>query len=68
MTVLYPNLYYNKVCYKSRILHDCSCFNDFINQVGASQAFYLFCNKLKTFNNTGALMLDFIYHMTLKLF
>ena len=26
-----------------------------------------FCNKLNKFNNTGAQMLDFIYHMTLKL-
>ena len=27
----------------------------------------LFCNELKKFNNTGARMLDSIYHMTLKL-
>ena len=28
----------------------------------------LFCNKFNKFNNTGARMLDSIYHMTLKLF
>ena len=28
----------------------------------------LFRNEFKTFNNTGARMLDSIYHMTLKLF
>ena len=28
----------------------------------------LFCNKFDNFNNTGAPMLDSIYHMTLKLF
>ena len=28
----------------------------------------LFCNKLNKCNNTGARMLDSIYHMTLKLF
>ena len=27
----------------------------------------LFCNSLNKFNNTGAQMLDSIYHMTLKL-
>ena len=27
----------------------------------------LFCNELNKFNNTGARMLDSIYHMTLKL-
>ena len=27
----------------------------------------LFCNKFNKFNNTGARMLDSIYHMTLKL-
>ena len=32
----------------------------------AYQAFYLFfCNKFNKFNNTGAGMLDSIYHMTL---
>ena len=34
----------------------------------ACLAFYhFFPNKLNKFNNTGALMLDSIYHMTLKL-
>ena len=28
----------------------------------------LFCNKFNKLNNTGARMLDSIYHMTLKLF
>ena len=28
----------------------------------------LFLNKLNKFNNTGARMLDSIYHMTLKVF
>ena len=28
----------------------------------------LFCNELNKFNNTGARMLDSIYHTTLKLF
>ena len=27
----------------------------------------LFLNEFKKFNNTGARMLDYIYHMTLKL-
>ena len=27
----------------------------------------LFCNKFNKFNKTGAQMLDYIYHMTLKL-
>ena len=34
----------------------------------SSRAFYLFFpNKLNKFNNTGARMFHFIYHMTLKL-
>ena len=28
----------------------------------------LFCNKFNKFNNTGARMIDSIYHMTSKLF
>ena len=28
----------------------------------------LFCNEFNKYNNTGAPMLDSIYHMTLKLF
>ena len=34
---------------------------------GLSNIFSLFCNKFNKFNNTGARMLDSIYHMTLKL-
>ena len=30
--------------------------------------FINFCNEFDNLNNTGAQMLDFIYHMTLKLF
>ena len=33
----------------------------------ACRAFYLFLLKFNKFNNTGARMLDSIYHMTLKL-
>ena len=35
---------------------------------GLSSMLSLFCNKFNKFNNTGARMLDSIYHMTLKLF
>ena len=35
---------------------------------GLSSILSLFRNEFKTFNNTGARMLDSIYHMTLKLF
>ena len=35
---------------------------------GLSSILSLFCNKFNKFNNTGAQMLDPIYHMTLKLF
>ena len=34
---------------------------------GLSSILSLFCNKFNKFNNTGAQMLDPIYHMTLKL-
>ena len=34
---------------------------------GLPSILLLFCNKFNQFNNTGALMLDSIYHMTLKL-
>ena len=34
---------------------------------GLSSILSLFRNKLNRFNNTGARMLDFTYHMTLKL-
>ena len=34
----------------------------------ACRAFYhFFCNEFNKFNNTGARMLDSIYHMTLRL-
>ena len=50
-----------------RILHECSYFIEFIkpveeNSLNKRLAAY---NKFK---NTGAQMLDSIYHMTLKLF
>ena len=34
---------------------------------GLPSILLLFCNKFNKFNNTGARMLDSIYHMTLKL-
>ena len=34
---------------------------------GLSSILSLFCNKFYKFNNTGAQMLDYIYHMTLKI-
>ena len=35
---------------------------------GRPRILSLFHNKFNKFNNTGAQMLDFIYHITLKLF
>ena len=35
---------------------------------GLPSILYLFRNEFKKFNNTGAQLLDSIYHMTLKLF
>ena len=35
---------------------------------GLPTILFLFCKKFNKFNNTGAGMLDSIYHMTLKLF
>ena len=35
---------------------------------GLQSILSLFCNEFNKFNNTGAQMLDSIYHMTLKLF
>ena len=35
---------------------------------GLSSILSLFCNEFNKFNNTGARMLDSIYHMALKLF
>ena len=38
-----------------------------IDKSKACQAFYhIFCNMFNKFNNAGALMLDYIYHITLK--
>ena len=34
----------------------------------AEHFIFFFCNDINKFNNTGALMLDSFYHMTLKLF
>ena len=34
---------------------------------GSPSILSLFCNKLNKFNNAGALMLDSIYHKTIKL-
>ena len=34
---------------------------------GLPRILFLFHNLINKFNNTGARMLDFIYHMTLKL-
>ena len=35
---------------------------------GLPRILSLFCDKFNKFNNTGAQMLDSIYHMTIKLF
>ena len=35
---------------------------------GLSSILSLFCNEFNTFNNSGAGMLDSIYHMALKLY
>ena len=57
-----------------RILDECSCIIDFIKRVGKSDQMRglpsilsLFRNEFNKFNNTGARMLDFIFHKTLKL-
>ena len=57
-----------------RILHESSSFIEFINKMGKRDKvrslpsiLSLFPNEFNKFNNTGARMLDFIYHMTLKL-
>ena len=43
-----------------RILHGCSCIIEFIKLVGGKKI------KREACNNTGAQMLDSIYHMTQK--
>ena len=42
--------------------------NVLLNLKGLSSILSLFRNEFNTLNNTGAQMLDSIYHMTLKLF
>ena len=56
------------------ILHACSGFIEFIKPVDERDKMRdllsilsLFRNKLNKYNNTGAQMLDSIYHMTFKL-
>ena len=60
---------------KYRILHECSCFIEFIKRVGErdkmrglSSILSLFRTEFDKFNNTKARMLDSIYHMTLNHF
>ena len=55
-------------------LQECSCFTKFIKQVGERdkmrglpRILSLFRNEFNKFNNTIARMLDYIYHMTLRL-
>ena len=57
------------------ILHKCSCFIEFVKRVEEKRYYAklaehlsLCCNEFDKFNNTGARMLDSIYHMTSKLF
>ena len=52
-----------------RILHECSCFIELSNELGKSDGMRglpsilsLFRNEFNKFNNTGARMLDSIYH------
>ena len=53
-----------------RIWHERSCINEFILQFGENvrlaKHFIAFHNKFGKFNNKGAWMLDFIYHMTIS--
>ena len=56
-----------------RISHKCSCSIDLIKELrkrdkmwGLPSILLLFRNELNEFNNTGAQLLDSIYHMTLK--
>ena len=55
-------------------MHECSCFISLVNDLGKSDKMRglpsilsFFRKEFDTFNNTGARMLDSIYHMTLKL-
>ena len=65
-----------KACWAicQRILHECSCFIEFIKHVGKNRSnarlvehFIAFSNSLNKFNNLRARMLVSIDHMTLKL-
>ena len=54
------------------ILHECSCLVNLLNELSERDkmrdlpSIYLFCTEFSIFNNTGARMLDSIYHMPLK--
>ena len=50
-----------------RILHECSYFIGFIKRV-EEKSLNERLAEFNKFKNTGAQMLDSIYHMTLKLF
>ena len=49
------------------LLNLCNKFGKSDKMGGLPSILLLFCNKFNKFNNTGARMLDSIYHMTLKL-
>ena len=58
----------------SRILHECSCLLNFLNELGKSDKIQgllsilsLFRSEFDRLDNIGAKMLDSAYHMTLKL-
>ena len=53
--------------FKKKILHECSCIVELIKRVGKPRILSLFRNEFNKFNYTGTRMLDYIYHMTLKL-
>ena len=57
------------VAFIYRLLHECSCFSEFIIRVweGLPSILSLFCNEFNKFNNTGARVLDYIHHMTFRL-
>ena len=61
----------NTECGKKTVVHRRSYMGahvllNLLNELWKSDK-SLFCNELNKFNNTGARMLDSIYHMTLKL-
>ena len=58
-----------------KILHECFCFIEFIQELeksdkmrGLPSFLTFFRNEFNKFNNTGAHLLESIYHITLKLF